>query len=93
MNRELRDLLGVEAGEGRALGDVVGAGVRVADVGGEEVEEAEARVFAGVGDQFRHNDSRDGDRLGATIATARVGGADRSSDPIAALPTARLTGT
>ena len=45
----------VEPGEERAHGDGVGrAGVRVADVGGEEIEEPQLGVLAGVGDQSRH---------------------------------------
>ena len=53
--RERRDVLGVEPGEERAHGDGVGgAGVGVADVGGEEIEKPQAGVLAGVGDQFRH---------------------------------------
>ena len=53
--RERRDVLGVEPGEERAHGDGVGgAGVRVADVGGEEIEKPQAGVLAGVGDQSRH---------------------------------------
>ena len=44
--RERRDVLGVEPGEKRAHRDGVGgAGVRVADVGGEEVEKPQAAAF------------------------------------------------
>jgi hypothetical protein len=44
--RQRRDLLRVEPGEERAHGDGVGgAGVGVADVGGEEIEEPQARVL------------------------------------------------
>jgi hypothetical protein len=47
-----RDVFGVEPGEERANGDRIGgAGVRVANVGGEEIHKPQARVFAGVGDQ------------------------------------------
>ena len=52
---ERRDMLGIEPGEERANCDGVGgAGVGVADVGGKEIEKPQAGVFAGVGDQFRH---------------------------------------
>jgi hypothetical protein len=61
--RERRDTLGVEPGEERAHRDRVGgAGVRVANVGGEEVEQAQARVFPGIGDQPRHRDRGCGGR-------------------------------
>jgi hypothetical protein len=50
------DALLLEQGEEAAHRDGVGrAGVRVADVGGEEVDEAQRRGFAEVGDDRRHD--------------------------------------
>ena len=66
---ERRDLLGVEPGEERAHGDGISrAGVRVADVGGEEIEKPQAGVLAGLGDQLGNErtdppSQRDDDRL------------------------------
>jgi hypothetical protein len=53
--RERRDVFRVDPGKKRVHGDRVGgAGVWVADVGGEEIEKAQARVLVGVGDQSRN---------------------------------------
>jgi hypothetical protein len=78
----------VEPGEERAHGDRVGgARVRVADVGGEEVEKPQARVLAGVGDQPGTSAplGRAAGRMigsGGTTASARLDPAGSSLDPI-----------
>ena len=49
----------LEPAEEAAHGDGVGrAGVRVADVGGEEVDEAQRGGFAEIGDHRRHDHRR-----------------------------------
>ena len=93
--RERRDLLDVEPGKKRADGDRVGgAGVRVADVGGEEIEEPQARVLAGVGNQPRHQhrgcDGRPDIAVGTMIASAWL---DLVFCRPARLPASRSTST
>jgi hypothetical protein len=56
---ELADLVLLDLGEERAHGPVIGpAGVFVADLGGEQFEEAPDRVVAGVGDHRRYRRRR-----------------------------------
>jgi hypothetical protein len=91
--RERRDALGVEPGEERAHGDGVGgAGVGVANVGGEEIEKAQARVLTGIGDQPGSwiADTAAGKTisLDSMTASAWPGSAGLSSGPTVDLPMA-----